>query len=83
MNYEDTYLKPDFDKNNDIYKLITHNKKLTFDNYKNIYKSLTRDEIFTNIVNRPNVTINIDKKDYKFKINTNNVKVCFDKDIFK
>lgn len=82
MNYEDTYLKSDFDKNNDIYKLITHNKKLTFDNYKNIYKSLTRDEIFTNIINRPNVTINIDKKDYKFKINTNNVKVCFDKDIF-
>ena len=37
MNYEDTYLKPDFEKNNDIYKLITHNKKLTFDNYKNIF----------------------------------------------
>lgn len=83
MNYyEENILQLDFDKNNDIYKLITHNKKLTFDNYKNIYKSLTRDEIFTNIINRPNVTINIDNKDYKFKINTNNVKVCFDKDIF-
>lgn len=82
MNYEDTYLKPDFEKNNDIYKLITHNKKLTFDNYKNIYKLLTRDEIFTNITKRGSVNIKIDNKDYKFKINTNNVKVCFDKDIF-
>ena len=83
MNYyEENILKLDFNKNNDIYKLITHNKKLTFENYLNIYKSLTRDKIFTNITKRGSVNITIDKKDYKFKINTNNVKVCFDKDIF-
>ena len=81
MNFhEEKKLKSDFYKNNDIYKLITHNKKLTFDNYKNIFTSLTRDQIFTNITKRGSVNIKIDENNYKFNIN--NVKICFDKDIF-
>ena len=76
MNFqEEKKLKQDFDKNNDIYKLITHNKKLTFDNYKNVFTSLTRDQIFTNITKRGSVNIKIDENNYKFNIKKKFVKI--------
>lgn len=81
MNIDQT-ISMDFRSNPDIYKLVTNNNKLTFEKYN--YNILTRDQIYKNIINRKSVTLKIKPsfKNITFKINPNNVKICFDKDIF-